>query len=437
MRASKHRYSSTRQKVCESCSSAKAKCDRKAGTCGRCAQRGLLCTYPQPESPRAPTGNTNVINETDILGATAVSMRTPISRSAFDSDTTTTVSRTETSSPTGEAIPPVNRVFLSDATVSTFDTRFLEGRAGDGPAALDFSRLDLVCPINADDIQNRWLNSFMSVPGQIIKALPNSVTAFTFRILKSYTAMAIRGRGIPPFVHSTQTHKIELSQPLSTCLGLIRICDKPSLMNAEVAVDVLQREMNKLYEQHGTYDDITVLTAFQAYLIYALVLYFQIGRDTVLFLRQNIMNLQQIACSCAGRGLICSAERDGTRPRWEAWVVTEAKRRTLFTMYLFDNVLSVEDGLPTFLGTELQGLPAPASKYLWQPTRRDIWEKAYNLHLAEWMEGSLRIDELWPIPADLDAGGVAKRQERVDQWLEGIDEFGTMLYAVTCCTHGG
>ncbi len=44
--------------------------------------------------------------------------------------------------------------------------------------------------------------------------------------------------------------------------------------------------------------------------------------------------------------------------------MAEAKRRTLYTMYLFDNILSAQDGLPTFLSTELRGLAAPAEKSL-------------------------------------------------------------------------
>jgi len=60
----------------------------------------------------------------------------------------------------------------------------------------------------------------------------------------------------------------------------------------------------------------------------------------------------------------------------------------------------------------------------------------YNIHLAQWMDGGLCIDELWPIPANLDETGISERRSRVDEWLQNIDEFGTMLYAVTSCTHG-
>ena len=84
-----------------------------------------------------------------------------------------------------------------------------------------------------------------------------------------------------------------------------------------------------------------------------------------------------------------------------------------------------------------QGLPAPATKQIWEAKTRVEWERAYNIYLAEWMEPGLAIDELWPMPADMNESDIARRRSRVDHWLEGIDSYGTMLYAVTSCTHGG
>lgn len=303
----------------------------------------------------------------------------------------------------------------------------------------DFSTLELTCPINVDDIRNRWLNTYVPLPGQRRKDYPASITAFLYRVFKSYTAVTIRGREIPPFVHSSQVIAGSTSPPLSSCLSLVRICENPLPGSENVTTDVLQREMNNIYEQRGTYDDMALLAAFQAYMIYCMVLFFYLDRESGSdpSLRQAMMNLQELACSSSRQGLVCIAEEQRARPKWEAWIVAEAKRRTLFAMYLFDSILSTQDGLPTYLGTELYGLPAPANKYLWKAHTRSEWERAYNIHLADWVNGGLCIHELWPIPADMDESGVVERRSRVDQWLGYVDEFGTMLYAVTSCTHGG
>jgi hypothetical protein len=105
-------------------------------------------------------------------------------------------------------------------------------------------------------------------------------------------------------------------------------------------------------------------------------------------------------------------------------------------MYHFDNILSSQENLPTFLGTELRGLSAPANKLLWQAQGRSQWEKEYNVSLTEWTKQYLTIDELWPLPPGLSDADIAERHERVNQWLENMDEFGTMLFAVTSCTRG-
>ncbi|KAI2470675.1 MFS general substrate transporter [Annulohypoxylon bovei var. microspora] len=369
------RYSTSRQKACSNCSTAKAKCDRKAGCCTRCALRGLFCSYPHLPPSGASTNS--------MGGNAEVGLYNP---------------------------------FSSQNSLSASEKLF--------------------SPINVDDISNRWLHTYIPISGQKVKQYPPNITSLIYRILKSYVAVAIRGRGVPPFIHASQVMSTSTSPPLSTCLSLIRICENPLPGSEGVSADVLGREMSSLYERHAECDDVTQLAAFQAYMIYTMVLFFRLGQISSPFLRQAIMNLQQLACSSSRGGLMCIAEQQHARPSWEAWIVAETKRRTLFAMYLLDSVLSAQDGLQTFLGTELQGLPAPTSKCLWRAQTRLEWETAYNIYLADWLKEGLRIDELWPIPEDLDEPGRLERRNRVDTWLENVDEFGTMLYAVTSCTHG-
>jgi hypothetical protein len=408
------RYATSRRKACLNCSTAKARCDGKSGRCTRCATRNLSCDYPQARPYESPTF------EEDVAMAPFRGRPT-----GADTQSISDSSSANISSPAFEdnnqGDPRLNATALPSSTSER----------------LDFSGLKLLCPINADDISNRWLNAFVPVPGQKPKDYPASITAFIYRIFNSYAAATVRGRGAPPFVHASQMRAASTMPPLSTCLTLVRICERP-LPGAEgVAVDVLQREMSNLYEQRGTYNDTSLLAAFQAYLIYSMVLYFRLGQGSNPFLRQAMMNLQHLASASSKRGLVTVAEQRLSRPKWEAWIVAEANRRTLFAMYLFDSVLSTQDGLPSFLGTELEGLPAPGNQSLWRTQTRQKWETAYNLHLTDWMEGGLRIDELWPIPASFNELEVLERRRRVDQWLESVDEFGTMLYAVTSCTHGG
>ncbi|KAI1187128.1 hypothetical protein F5B17DRAFT_334892 [Nemania serpens] len=427
------RYSISRQKACHQCSVSKAKCDRVESGCSRCVQRALRCAYPQVYqisqiSPRM-SPRLHPQASLDRAGAArhppGANERARSLRSATHS-THSSVERDVVIPPSEPSLRSLHPIDPSPATVPRDIAAEIQ----------DFDHLRLTCPSNADRIANRWLGAYIPLPDQKVKEYPAATNSFLHRVVKSYVAVTIRGRGYPPFIHASQLATHLVRPPLSTCLSLVRICEHQMPGSEGTAVDVLRREMSNLHAQRETYDAITLLCAFQAYLIFTMVLFFRLEQIASPFLRQAVMNLQELACASARSGLVCEAERHWLRPTWETWIVAEANRRTLYTMYLFDGILSAYDGLPTLVGTELEGLPAPANQTLWRAQTRLDWEASYNSLLADWSEGGLRIDELWQPPEDYTDSDVMKRRQRVDHWLEGVDEFGTMLYAVTSNTHG-
>ncbi|KAI3331411.1 hypothetical protein F4824DRAFT_296160 [Ustulina deusta] len=433
------RYSISRQKACQQCSASKAKCHRFEGGCSRCVQRGLRCAYPRSASPREAAHQPSVAGER---------VRLTEQTAAVDPAIDNAIPHHELFGDNG-SMRPVNRstrsnmerdvASLSEPTSASRhpnDMSLTVAQGADGAEIKDFVDLRLICPINAEGIANRWLGAYIPLLDQKAKEYPTAIKTFLHRMVKSYVIVTIRGRGYPPFIHAAQVAAHLVRPPLSTCLSLVRICEHQLPGSEETAAVVLQREMRDLFEQRETFDSVTLLCAFQAYLIFTMVLFFRLGQIADPFLRQAVMNLQELACASAQRGLVCEVEQQWLRPKWESWIVAEASRRTLYTMYLFDGILSAHDGLPTFIGTELIGLPAPASRTLWRAQTRLDWEASYNSFLADWNEGGLCIDELWPAPEHFNENDVVRRRDRVDRWLEGVDEFGTMLYAVTSCTHG-
>lgn len=144
------------------------------------------------------------------------------------------------------------------------------------------------------------------------------------------------------------------------------------------------------------------------------------------------LQMQEIAFRSAKAGLTCRAEESQTRPSWESWIVASAKRRTLFTMYLFTNVYNAEVGLPNFVAEELRGTLAPESKTLWEASDRAFWEREYNRHLSRWEDGMLEISELWKSAET----GTDVRREKIERWLQSADEFGMMFFSVCAHIHG-
>ena len=144
-----------------------------------------------------------------------------------------------------------------------------------------------------------------------------------------------------------------------------------------------------------------------------------------------VMKLQELAGDVAGKGTLCYAEIEGTRPNWESWIIASAKRRTLFATSLFDNLVNFTQGSPSFVAVELASLPAPASKILWTAQTRTSWNQAYNQQLGHSSDGELLISDLWPqSEANLEV-----LQPKIDRWLSSVDEFGMMIYAVTSHTY--
>lgn len=206
------RYAASRQKACASCSISKTKCDRKPGQCTRCAVRGLSCAYPLGKQTEGSVGDT----------------------------------RDHGHSVVGNGVPTVHGVsdFLHPLIAGEFYSEpnarpLIFPAASSGPASSPTTALH--CPIDADAIQNRWLNSYLSEPGQKQKRYSVNTTLFIYRLLNSYVGVMIRGHGIPPFIHTSQVIAIRSMPALSTCLTLVRMCDKPLPGSERVIVDTMQR----------------------------------------------------------------------------------------------------------------------------------------------------------------------------------------------------
>ncbi|KAF2149194.1 hypothetical protein K461DRAFT_207935, partial [Myriangium duriaei CBS 260.36] len=298
---------------------------------------------------------------------------------------------------------------------------------------INFSALDLVCTIDADEIRTRWMSAYAPDPNQVVKTMPDNTAFFLRQILKSYMNVVVHGL-IPEFVHPAQLQSGMSVTPLLACLDVIRKGDRHSPEGETAFRETMKTKMVSMYDNRSEMDGMTSLAAFQAYLISCMAWFFWLRQGTWDFLCEAMINLQEIACVACQHGLVCASEQQACMPRWEEWIVAEAKRRTLYTMYMFDNLLSSQDNLPTYVGTELRGLPAPAGKSLWRAVTRLDWMTAYGAEVAR-NNQPLRIDELWPESPDACQTTIATRRRRVDQWLEQVDEYGTMLYAVTTSSH--
>ena len=427
-----------RRKACDACSAAKVRCDHQTPFCTRCGARGLQCVYPNGQhTQKAATVFDSAADAYSSVNFDALSpTETPTSRAgrSYEGDLdigNVAYTTPETSIAASPSVPGIlQSTWPNDASTAERNKDHTTNLFDQGTA-------ELICSIDATAIQNRWLRAFIPEPGQQMKSNPPGIEAYIGRILKSYTSAIIHGSNLPPFVHEQQMNPTSRSTPLTNCFSLLALCKSRMPRSEGMAQGLIEQKMAKIFDRRSSYDGATLLSTFQTHLIYVMTLYFNLGQQGSPSLRQHMVNLQQLACETSMQGVVCTAEWDHSRPRWNSWIQAETKRRTLYIMYLFDNLLCVRDGLPIFISTELKGLPAPASKRLWRASTEGEWKAAYNAYLSEWDRAGLHIDELWPMPFGFSEDAILERRRKVGKWLESVDEYGTMLYAVTICTHGG
>ena len=383
-----------RRKACDACASAKVRCDKSA-TCARCRARGLNCQYPSRSDLQATVQHPDPISD---------DTRSP---------------RSQGSMPALSSIPENSRPLPSPSA----STRI--------PSVTEASTL--ICgEIDASAIQNRWLKPYLADENDQPKSLPPSTVIYIREVLKSYVSMVVGDCRLPPFIHRSQVCGDFTCLPLSNCFGLLRILSARAAPNKDFTSDLFEREMSSIRDNYTTYDTKTLLGAFQAYLLYSMALYFRCGQ---IGLRDNVTALQQLASMAISQG-VSTAPQPWDSPDWALWALSEAKRRTTFTMYLFDNLLCATDDLPMFVATELSGLSAPAPGSLWDATTLEVWQRSHNAYLRACDGVVLQINELWPLPPGCSAEQACRRRERISAWLQRVDEYGMMLFAVTTSAHG-
>lgn len=383
-----------RRKACDACASAKVRCDRSA-TCARCCARGLNCQYPSHVDSRATVTHPDPTYDVDRSTRFRRSMSELVS-------------------------VPNNSCTLPSPSAST------------GLSPVPQAPTLIFGEVDASAIQNRWLKPYLADGNDRPKSLPPSTAIYIREVLKSYVSMVVGDCRLPPFIHRSQVCGDFACLPLSNCFGLLRVLSARAALSTDFTSDLFEREMSSIRDNCTAYDSETLLGAFQAYLLYSMALYFRCGQSG---LRDNVTTLQQLASMAISQG-ITTATQPWNSPDWNLWVLSEAKRRTTFTMYLFDNLLCATDDLPMFVATELSGLSAPAPSSLWDAPSLDVWQRSHNAYLKACDGVVLQINELWSLPPGSSADHKCRRQERISAWLQRVDEYGMMLFAVTTSTHG-
>ncbi|KAL4799298.1 hypothetical protein BDV19DRAFT_295273 [Aspergillus venezuelensis] len=402
-----------RKKTCKSCTTSKVRCSLERPSCSRCRTLGKPCEYATPSTEITQR------NGSPLSPGPAVNL--PVSGG-------------------------VNCI-LSDIPVSQ-PNAFVTPRRDQEvdlnhqhDTELDFTDVDLLPNAEAEFIRDRWLRPYvMSLVDGI--EVPKIYHPFTLqylgRVLATYPHLMMRDGDMPPIIHHSQVSGKQMTTALANCYTIVRMWKNAAPGSHSIVVSTVRREMERLAVEIPGQPEIESLSAFQAYLIYLLLLYFSPttlqtpGQLHGKVTDQDMITLMDLAYRAVRCGLISASEKSQKRASWESWVIASTKRRAIYGMYLFSSLYNAGNGLPNFIAEELRDLPVPEGKGLWEARTRTEWEWEYDLQRQEWPDGVLRIRELWK-----DEGtGSPRRRERVERWLRGVDDFGMMLFSVCAHIHG-
>lgn len=450
------RSSVPRKRACQPCTVARARCDLIRPNCTRCVDKQLPCEYSVPAAAGA-----------------RVRRRIEDSCTVLPAVSSSSGSNSLAHPPSGlDSSPAVDGALLYSTSETTAITTQTPSHGNLQPPDL-ISSSNTACPVFADTIagllapldvsriRDRWLDCYFTPTTKQVKEYPARVMALMSRTVSSYPAMWIRNQSHPPpFIHLAQCRQnATMPEPLANCLSLLRLCASAAPGSDDLVRDSVQREMSRLAtvveegvrSQTGTLTHhLSCLSALQAYLLLSIHAYFvsKTRPDLRVFTPDLITTLLDLTSKVSAVGIMCHEEVGGTMlarppiPPWESWIIAEAKRRTIFCVYMFEDVCNYENHAATYLAEELAPLLAPASKWIWHAADRKSFKAEYLEWLKAWDgERGLAISELWPNePGENgnDADEARRRNEkmeRISRWSESVDEFGMFILAVCTATH--
>ncbi|RAK73487.1 Zn(II)2Cys6 transcription factor domain-containing protein [Aspergillus fijiensis CBS 313.89] len=405
-----------RKKACQSCTKSKVRCSLERPTCSRCKSLGRVCEYyTAPESSHTSPQTEDLEN--------------PGSRGLAELQPSTSF-----------AMPIALPSYLDSSPGRVTPIRERRhrqvGSAKDERPHVDFIKIDLVPASGVESIRDRWLRPYILPPlgrDEVPKVYHPFTLQYISRVLATYPRFMLKDRKAPPIIHHSQVSGENLPQALANCYSLVRMWENAVSGSEAMVINMIEMEMERLSNELPSQHDYNLLSTFQAYLIYSVMLYFSPRLAAPAAVTDKVMiTLMELAFRTARNGFFCVAELSHSRPSWESWIVVASKRRAIFAMYLFCSVYNSDRLLPNFIADEVRGVFAPEGRSLWEAPDRETWEREYDRHLLTWEDGMLEISELW---RSADTGTVEQR-ERIERWLQTVDEFGMLLFGVTTHIHG-
>lgn len=220
-----------RKKACNSCTKSKVRCSLEKPVCFRCQTTGRPCEYPASAAGKGPSPT-----ETATVDATGSSRA-----SYYNAPVLATPHPEQIPIPAISGQTPASAAWSPSSQTARQDTR----------AQLDFTAINLVPSINAEDIRDRWLRPYILPPlgrNETPKIHHPFTIQYISRVLSTYPRCMLEDQGIPPIIHWTQIEAGEMPRALANCYSLVRMWQRAVPGSETMVMDTLTRDMERLTE---------------------------------------------------------------------------------------------------------------------------------------------------------------------------------------------
>lgn len=292
----------------------------------------------------------------------------------------------------------------------------------------------LALPFNSSSMF--WSSGLYTLHGPGSQLVYNSMELI-LRVLRSWPGMLAEGFQTPPLFHHTQlpafweeTASSPVTPQLANCITITKMWHGQQPGAEQLVQDTILREVDSLLEGFSSSDEKTQLCILQSLVIYTILILSPSkgwrhaqSVDTALFAR-----IKRTVQGLLGEALYPQTEREQPgRLDWKAWVYITARRRAVLALYLLHWGYSMYHGVQSFDCRELEFMPAPSAKVLWQARTEREWRALYSRWLGRWKGEMFLQGEFEKVSNGIVLG------ERAERWLQEADEFGFIMMAIGRC----
>jgi hypothetical protein len=112
---------------------------------------------------------------------------------------------------------------------------------------LDFNNIDLMPMIDAEEIRDRWLQTYLfSATEEVPKLLSLFTVQFVTCVLRSYPRRLIEDNGLPPFIHPLQLSNKPISGTMANCISLVRMWMNRVVGSEGMILSTVKQEMEAI-----------------------------------------------------------------------------------------------------------------------------------------------------------------------------------------------